>query len=50
MNPDEDCLVIFPHAVTNKEKMKFLSSEVDKHSKVKGFTLHFSPKNIIAVH
>jgi len=46
MNP-ELCLVIFQHAVTDKEKMKFVSSKANKHTKVKGFTLHFSPKKIL---
>lgn len=43
MNP-EPCLVIFQHAVTDKEKMKFITSKENKHTKVKGLTLHFSPK------
>lgn len=48
MNP-EPCLVILQHAVTDKGEMKFMSSKANKHGKVKGFNLNFSPKNI-AVH
>lgn len=49
MNP-ELCVVIFQHAVTDKEKMKFVSSKVNKHTEVKGFPCISHLKNIIAVH
>lgn len=47
MNP-EPSLVILQHAVQEKEKIIFVSS--NKDTKVTGFALQFAPKNIIALH
>lgn len=48
MNP-KPYLVIFHHLLTDKEKIEFISSKVNKHTKVRGSTSHFSPKNVVAV-